>query len=76
MPEVTIDAIKLAKYWLEIIPYPSENQKANPSIIEHLFASYPNADIGLPTGQIKRISVVDVDTKNDVDGHKTIDQLV
>jgi hypothetical protein len=40
-----------------------------------LFASYPNAVIGLPIGQINVITVVDVDTKNGVDGYKTMDQL-
>ena len=52
-----------------------QKASADPSTIEQLFAPYSNAVIGLPTGPINGITVVDVDTKNGVDGYKTIDRL-
>ena len=52
-----------------------QNASADPSTIEQLFAPYSNAVIGLPTGPINGITVVDVDTKKGVDGYKTIDRL-
>ncbi|MDA0332169.1 MAG: bifunctional DNA primase/polymerase [Proteobacteria bacterium] len=52
-----------------------QKASADPSTIEQLFAQYSNAVIGLPTGPINGITVVDVDTKKGVDGYKTIDRL-
>ncbi len=49
-----------------------ERASSNPKDITNLFQSFPNAMIGLPTGPINRITVVDLDIKNGVDGLKTI----
>ncbi len=48
---------------------------SEPHLIERLFAPYPNAGIGVPTGPINGITVIDIDVKNGVNGFKTIDRL-
>ena len=48
---------------------------SEPRQIERLFAPYPTAGIGVPTGPINGITVIDIDVKNGVDGFKTIDRL-
>lgn len=48
---------------------------SEPRQIEKSFAPYPTAGIGVPTGPINGITVIDIDVKNGVDGFKTIDRL-
>ena len=80
-------AIKLAKnFGWRVFPANPENKKplisgwqeratSDPEGIRELFTPFPNAMIGLPTGPINKITVVDLDIKNEVDGFKTIMSL-
>jgi hypothetical protein len=47
----------------------------DPVQIRELFARWPNAMIGLPTGAINGITVVDVDIRDDKDGFVTVEDL-
>ena len=49
-----------------------ERATSDPDGIRELFTPFPNAMIGLPTGPINKITVVDLDKKNEVDGFKTV----
>jgi|MDSW01.2.fsa_nt_gb hypothetical protein len=52
-----------------------ERATSDPDGIRELFTPFPNAMIGLPTGPINKITVVDLDKKNEVDGFKTVMSL-
>ena len=43
--------------------------------IERLFEPFPDAMIGLPTGPINGLTVLDLDLKNDVDGVQSFRSL-
>ncbi len=45
----------------------------NPAIIEEWREKYPEAMIGMPTGELSGLSVVDVDMKNGKDGRQVLD---
>lgn len=47
----------------------------DPSQIRELFARWPNAMIGLPTGAINGLTVIDIDIRDDKNGFVTIDEL-
>ena len=80
-------AIKLADdFGWRVFPANPENKKplisgwqeratSDPDGIRELFTPFPNAMIGLPTGPINKITVVDLDIKNEVDGFKTVMSL-
>lgn len=43
--------------------------------VERLFARWPGSMIGIPTGSINGLTVVDIDVRDDKDGFRTIEQL-
>ena len=45
-----------------------ERATNNPNVINDLFSKFDNCMIGLPTGPINGISVIDFDIKNNING--------
>lgn len=71
---------------LEIFPCDANGKKpltkhgfkdasADELVINDWWDKYPDANIGLPTGKINNLVVVDVDVKNDADGMASLKQL-
>jgi len=44
-----------------------KNAQSAPIVIRHWWTAYPEANIGIVTGQINNLFVLDIDTKNDGD---------
>ena len=57
------------------ITEPFEQASNDPKIISELFSQYPGAMIGVPCGPLNRITVLDIDRKNGVDGLEELRKL-
>lgn len=43
--------------------------------VDELWTRFPNANIGIPTGEINQLFVLDIDIKNNINGHESLLKL-
>lgn len=53
----------------------SENAKKDPEEIKVLFAKFPECMMAVPCGPVNKITVIDIDKKNGIDGTKELKKL-